>query len=123
MVDSKFDVWLKTRKIDVEGRTPPKPKDTTILRDVILGCLSILFYYYCLTNFILPAYFNYRMPVSAAQAERTALLRSLEVSHPTPTSTDRTKHTQDSKELRKTKDSAASTEKKNKSLYRFLPNF
>ncbi|KIH69056.1 hypothetical protein ANCDUO_00606 [Ancylostoma duodenale] len=41
-VDSKFDVWLKTRKIDVVGRTPPTPKDTTILRDVILGCLSIL---------------------------------------------------------------------------------
>ncbi|KAL6726352.1 hypothetical protein Aduo_008335 [Ancylostoma duodenale] len=77
-VDSKFDVWLKTRKIDVVGRTPPTPKDTTILRDVILGCLSILFYYYCLTSFILPAYFNYRMPVSGAQAERTAMLRSLE---------------------------------------------
>ncbi|EYC17013.1 hypothetical protein Y032_0032g2618 [Ancylostoma ceylanicum] len=78
-VDSNFDVWLRDRPIDIEGVTPPRPKNTTILRDVILGCLSILFYYYCLTSFILPAYFNYMMPTNPAQAEQSGVFRTLEV--------------------------------------------
>ncbi|KAK6742260.1 hypothetical protein RB195_009865 [Necator americanus] len=76
-VDSSFAVWLRNRRINVKGRTAASQEDTTVLRDVILAGLFIIFYYYCLTSFILPAYFNYTVPTKNAQAqEPTVMYRS-----------------------------------------------
>ncbi|CAJ0597597.1 unnamed protein product [Cylicocyclus nassatus] len=80
-VDSMFDVWLPTRNINVKGRQVPTPEKTTVLRDVILAFLFIVFYYYCLTSFVLPAYFHHMMSTTLAQ-ER-ALQKSCETEEPT----------------------------------------
>ncbi|KHJ93214.1 hypothetical protein OESDEN_06878 [Oesophagostomum dentatum] len=76
-VDENFDVWLRHKKIDVTGISKPPPKDTTVFRDVILSCVAIIFYYYFLTSLILPAYFNFMMPV--ARHEPIVIARSDEV--------------------------------------------
>ncbi|VDL75006.1 unnamed protein product [Nippostrongylus brasiliensis] len=75
MIDDRFDVWKRGDEIPIKGLADPKSKKraTTTVRDVIIAILAIVAYYYCLTMFILPAYFNIVMPLTTDTSERGVL--------------------------------------------------
>ncbi|KAK5969171.1 hypothetical protein GCK32_006927 [Trichostrongylus colubriformis] len=83
-IDREFDVWTRQRGVTVQGRSdeyiPPRRYINTCLRDVTLSIVAIVFYYYCLTIVILPAYFNITMPLNHRRSERalTAVLEDEE---------------------------------------------